>query len=416
MNGQASVQAQRFSLFAIGFSDRTQGMLRAVLERFQEPGYAFVFAPMGSVEILIVNGDMPNVLGSVSRIRAERSCPVVILATRERDDIPDAECLTNPLSPRAFLDALKRAADRLRLAQIAVPAHGGDAVPVQFDPGAGLQGIATAATRMESGLGELDYRGGYLRDIDFSNPEHVQSLYFNAEGYLSHHLKSAIRGLGDGPGIIELQINGNALVVDLVHNRWGGAFDEQALQGLCLAPLYANPEVRRLAAPPRGMQIQGRVEKVYGQADFSQTQHLIASHRTRRAEFILAQIGLWCARGHLPAGTDLNAPLRLRYWPNLPHLPRTLGAMQIAAIWMQSPCSLIETVRRTGLQQRHVFAFFVICDTLGLFEASVDNAAAATASRVQGTKKRRGEKIPGASNRGFLQRLLAKVWRAGEAA
>ncbi|WP_157236196.1 hypothetical protein [Chitiniphilus shinanonensis] len=435
--------ARCFSLFAVGFSERTQSMLKTVLDRHQAPPHKFVFAPAADAEILIVNGDFPHASGVVHRIRNERACSVVVFGRLWRSDIPDAEYLANPLSPGAFLETLRRIADRIhqpamvkdeekvqvaRTLPASPPRAGCFPLRVRGTPAEtnGMGGSAAsmphprfnlgrAAAHMEHDLGRLDFRG-FLRDADFSDAEQVSSLYLNLDGYLVHHIKQALAARIDEPAIVELLINGQSLVLDLEQNRWGGEFNMQALHRLCLAPLYTRPRVRRLAAFPSGTRVQGRAEQVQGQIDFSEGTQVIDSYRTYRAEFIVAQIGLWCARGHLPGGTRLHVPVRLRHWPNLPNLPRSLGAMQIAALWMQSRCSLLQTVERTALPQRHVFAFYVICDSLGLLEhAPGDCADAGIARPAAPAIGNDAADFDRAAQRGFLQRLLEKVWPVGQA-
>jgi hypothetical protein len=64
----------------------------------------------------------------------------------------------------------------------------------------------------------------------------------------------------------------------------------------------------------------------------------------------------------------VDAPVRLRSWPNLNRLTLPPEAMRIAGLWSRGPQSLRETVRQLGIPQRYVFAFYSACAALGHVE------------------------------------------------
>lgn len=455
--GTAAMNRQ-FAIFAIGFSERTQQVLQMMLERFGDLQYAL--APLDRAEILLVNGDIPSVKEAVDAIRAQRPCPAVVLCTRERTDIPDAHCLLNPISARAFMDILQLVAARLQPALApagnaaaetaaeaaaeaaaerreavmpeAMPEAAMPEAPVfpapprprMPPPGPAAEGKSpkskdrektgggtpAAAGLLEKELGGLDNRGRYLRDIDLNDAKQVAGLYFNPRGYLCEYLREILSANRDAAVAVEVTIGTRRLILDFARNRWYGQLDEEALHRLCLEPLEFAPEIRVMDDwQPNGMEHRGHSEWTLAQAGFSNDRQPVDKQRSFRAEFILAQIGLWCSRGSLPKGVDLHATLSLRHWPNLPGLPRTYGAMQIAALWMQSPCSLANTVERTGLQQRHVFAFYAICHALNLFvDEAADGEAQPDAAPAAAAKKKP------ATTLGFLRNLMKAVWRSDD--
>lgn len=72
----------------------------------------------------------------------------------------------------------------------------------------------------------------------------------------------------------------------------------------------------------------------------------------------LWKLTLWAARGRLPAGTPLDIPVFLRWWPNLTRLDVSPSALAIAALWSREPHSLALTTQVLGVPQRWVFAFY----------------------------------------------------------
>ena len=424
MKDPSVYQERHLALGAIGFTQRTHSMLEKVLGCYRRPGVSFGFKPPDQADILLVNGDLPDSVATLQRLHAQRPRPTVIVGMRRGDTFPDACYLPSSLSSQAFMQTLWNLADQLQ----AVPRPAADAgkrpgaeqamppapvlvpknesrnaasatgqvkshVPAREDEPKG--NVTHAAEQIEADLGKLDNRGGYFRNIDFHDQAQLNKLYFNPENFLSQHLRAAVRKLPDKAAILEVNIAGRVLILDFKRNRWSGSLDEHALRALCLEPLHAAPQLRLLPEPPQNRSAAG------GGSDDAPKEA-----RSDRAEFILAQIGLWCSRGHLPRDVDPFAPIRLRHWPNLPHLPRTYGAMRLAALWTQRPCSLAEAAERTGILQRHVVAFYVLCDMLDLLDVSPVRSSAPNASQPARAPDVRP---PGDEQRGFLRKLMQFV-------
>ena len=115
----------------------------------------------------------------------------------------------------------------------------------------------------------------------------------------------------------------------------------------------------------------------------------------------LWQIALWTARGRVPKGTDLHKPILLLYWPNFTRLIVTPYALKISALWMENPCSLLETSQILAIPQRYVFTFFSAASTLKL--AFVDRRLKSRISSRQASDQKPNAK------RSLFQRFLARL-------
>ncbi len=448
--------ARTTTLCAMGFGTSALVNLEATLRRLGQD--AFSFSKLNQADILLFNGDLPECTTIVRRLRQHRKCPIVVVGAPPHEDIPNICFLQHPLAPETLMQTLHRlsaapdapdapvgaetaAADA---AAVSVSAAAVDTlvppiVPAMFSLGASNAGAAPldsawenaispagareAAGALERDLGLFDHHGGFFHDVDLNDPLQVRRLCFNPDGYLSEYIRSALLVMGKEATLIDISLEGRRILLDPTGNRWGGDLDEKLLQRLCLGPLRHKPKIRLL--PRSGLKgrinAQGRAEIVPGLADFSGEQQPITNHRARRAEFILAQIALWCAHGRLREGTDIHTPLSLKHWPNLPCLPRIQGAMQISALWMLHPCSLAQAVAITGLRQRQVFAFYTVCDALCLFEERggaadadnewIDRIRSALNSSQNASQKTAAPKESSSGLPAFLQRLLAKVWK-----
>jgi len=401
---------------------------------------AFAVAPLSEAEVLFFNGDLPGCATIIRRLRQHRKCPIIVVGSTPHENIPDVQFLQYPLTPDTLMETLYRivplpglstgAEDYRAEKNGAEPAAASGASPeinipvledAQEDEGAVQTNPRNAAGALERNLGVFDHYAGFVHDVNLDDPLQTHRVYFNPNGYLSEYLRRSLIVMGKEAALIDVAIQDQRILLDLTGNRWGGDMNEELLQRSCLGPLRNKPKIRLIGrSGVRGkVSAQGKEETVPGLADFSGKEQLLLNHRMRRAEFIIAQIALWCARGRLREGTDIHTPLSLRHWPNLPCLPRLQGAMQMAALWMLHPCSLAQTIEITGLKQRQVFAFYTVCDSLCLF-VDQPSVAAPTADdewveRIRSALHSTHNKPDPQSSRGilpaFLRRLLSKVWK-----
>ncbi len=125
--------------------------------------------------------------------------------------------------------------------------------------------------------------------------------------------------------------------------------------------------------------------------------------RLQRLDATLWKVALWTARGRVPHGTSLDAPVSLRAWPNLSRLEVIPGAMQMTALWIAQPTSLLQTAERLAVPYRYVFSFFTACQALGLIEQTTVADAVAVHSPPP-------EQLPAkAERRGLFGRMLNKL-------
>lgn len=123
---------------------------------------------------------------------------------------------------------------------------------------------------------------------------------------------------------------------------------------------------------------------------------------TVSADYLLWKMSLWTARGRLPQETNLEKNVILLHWPNFTRLVVTPYALQIAALWLEKPLSLLETVRLLDIPQRYVFSFYSASYALNL----------AFLERREGARALEAEKKPlpqAHTKRGLLKRLLAHI-------
>lgn len=120
---------------------------------------------------------------------------------------------------------------------------------------------------------------------------------------------------------------------------------------------------------------------------------------TRNA--LLWKMALWSARGRVPEGVVLDAPVYLQHLPDLTTLVAPPHALRIAALWLNHPINLLALSERLGLPQRYVFAFYSACAAIGL----------AGPARRDADKLIDAPEISAASMGSLLSRLRAHLTR-----
>lgn len=89
---------------------------------------------------------------------------------------------------------------------------------------------------------------------------------------------------------------------------------------------------------------------------------------SERLDSLIWRLGLWASRGRLPAGTALDALVRIRLWPNLTRLQIPPHAVRILGLWSRRPTSLRETTRLLGIPQRYVFGVYSACAAIEVIQ------------------------------------------------
>ncbi|HFC54193.1 MAG TPA: hypothetical protein ENJ43_07140 [Gammaproteobacteria bacterium] len=80
----------------------------------------------------------------------------------------------------------------------------------------------------------------------------------------------------------------------------------------------------------------------------------------------LWKLAVRTARGRIPAGTDLRAPVYLHHWPNLSRLLPVQHGLCIAALWTRHPVSLMEAATILNIPPKYLFSFYSAASAIGL--------------------------------------------------
>ncbi len=117
-------------------------------------------------------------------------------------------------------------------------------------------------------------------------------------------------------------------------------------------------------------------------------------------ETFLWKLAVRTARGRIPTGTDLRAPVSLRHWPNLSRLMPIRHGLRISALWTKQPVSLMETATLLDIAPKYIFSFYSAARALDLIEQG---------ERSGGERAPRAPSSQSPEHKGFLSKILARL-------
>ncbi len=229
---------------------------------------------------------------------------------------------------------------------------------------------------------------GYMADINPKNPAEVEKVYYEPEKYLQGFFEKAFsvaQQLQTGGVSIEGLYTPMILYPEKNQLLCGCDATENQLRTMTLLPLASNSHLRLITLSHSEVQ-----------------QRQVAGKLTMQPlDNFLWKVALWTARGKIPKGTDLTKDVVLIHWPNFTHLIVTPHALEISALWIAHPHSLLDTAKVLEIPQRYVFSFFSAACAIKL--AFIDR-------RLE--KRARQALNPNGSDknkRGLFQRILARL-------
>ncbi|OUD12334.1 hypothetical protein [Thioflexithrix psekupsensis] len=228
---------------------------------------------------------------------------------------------------------------------------------------------------------------GHAPDISPDNSVENHRLFYQPEKYLQGCLQQQLllaKKKTDINGILFTNLSEPLILLPKLNKVcYGAGFNDSKLHTMASLPMQCHPS---------------RIEH-FGQ---TQTELYLKQHRLIESslELLLWKMSLWTARGRLPQDTDLNSPIVLTRWPNFTRLVVTPYALQIAALWMEKPLSLLATGELLQIYQRYVFSFYSAAHSIGLASAENGN---------NHYNNRHNNQPAQHQKRGLLRRLLAHI-------
>lgn len=188
---------------------------------------------------------------------------------------------------------------------------------------------------------------GSMPDVDLENPGEREKIFYAPQQFLQGFVEQAFTlGIGNGSVV--------------------------RLSGPAFGRITIYPFARKITVHTASYSLSTVSRIPLGEADVKiellpdAPQFPPETESLETLDAFLWKLALWASRGRLPLGTDLNSPLVLKRWPNLPRLLPAPHATRIAGLWAREPIVLSRSLKALNIPQRHVFAFYSACAAQGI--------------------------------------------------
>ncbi|MGD9889178.1 MAG: hypothetical protein AB7S56_07945 [Halothiobacillaceae bacterium] len=355
----------------------------------------------GSHQIVIIDLDAADNTRLWSDLRRQFSGPAIVLSVREQT-LTNAFWVAKPVKAEHFSAALARAKNAIQqtysppVEHLSKPVSSSRLKPAvsmhtisdaQQAPKATGENEARSSADAALGMNaNLDERAqnccGDIPDTVYLDIQQRDMLFGDCKDNLVHYMQEALRMTAKG-GVVNLSgLSAHPFYVSAAEDFVSTPVPEAFLRSLC---------VRSSDSARIKLVFVDKTPAEIGPSD---------DRRLRCVDNMLWKLALWSSRGRVAMGTSLDAPVRLRAWPNIPRLMTVPHSLRIAALWVMQPTGLLETARKLNVPHRFVFAFYCACKAFDL----VEQLGAEVSSGVKHEPKKMTEE-----KRGLFGSLLKKL-------
>lgn len=191
---------------------------------------------------------------------------------------------------------------------------------------------------------------GHVTGIDFSDTEQVIQASFNSKSYFLGYLKYAVKVAKDKGRVVKLNTSWNPLIIFPESNEiW---LDSEEMQ------LRAFSGIEVVKFSDSGMSLSTVDHKKFGCSDKLECFF--------DSDVFLWKVAIWTSKGRYPDSLDIHRPVFLKQWPNFTRLLITPHALQITALLMIEPRSLLDVVETLKIKPEYVFVFISAAHAIGL--------------------------------------------------
>ena len=164
------------------------------------------------------------------------------------------------------------------------------------------------------------------------------------------YVQSALKVARDKGRILQLNLSWKPVIIfPHRHEVWLDADDKQ-LRAFCGLAIKSQGGKNMSLSPVEKSNIQfnDKMENFYDMDAF------------------IWKMAIWTSKGRFPVSLDINRPVYLKHWPNFTRLVVTPHALQIAALLINGPRTLINISDSLRIKPQYVFVFISAAHALGL--------------------------------------------------
>jgi len=352
-----------------GLDDRAQKLLKLFFEGPCKGRFELVSRVLADIQL--VDLDRPSGWGYYQKQRAiNPKQPLVAISLDAGKETEVAHFIKKPMRLDTVLRVLEEAGGRFQhhvgeqqaRAASASPGHSpspASNTESQPAPATANERSAASATQRRKGSAMTadaladDQFLQFLRrsqDIDLARAHLAKDLFYDPAACFQGYFRNAVHLAHEQETPVRIGgFWGHLYIVPAENRAYSELLDSR------LRPLTV------MRMPKGDVEIEpvesAQIEQLAAKSGFMKT--------TSSIDALHWKLALWSSRGRLPPGTDIDAPIYLRRWPNFTRFLETPNAMRIAALWARHPASLKDTLEALGIRQAETFAFYSAAIAIG---------------------------------------------------
>ncbi len=210
--------------------------------------------------------------------------------------------------------------------------------------------VSKHRTAMNLSEGNFTAYIGHVEGINFFDRQQALGARFDPKSFYLGYVLSALKAAREHNKILQLNTSWKPLVIfPHSHEVWLDANDHQlrAFAGIALNR-KANRNISLSPIDRNSTDFNENMENFYD------------------VDAFLWKIAVWTSKGRYPENINIDRPVYLKHWPNFTRLIITPHALQISALLIHSPKTLVEIIETLKVRPEFVFVFISAAQALDL--------------------------------------------------
>ncbi len=311
-------------------------------------------------EVDIVDLDFPSGKSALDKIRSQKMRRPVIVLSREEVSFKDVLYVEKPIHLATILSVLAQART---LIQQQGWSKSFDILPVKttenpvsvaekkaLGDGVEIKKTAKHKTAMQMDEGSFSAFIGMITEIDFNDKDQLDKAFYSPKNYFQGYVTAAVKVSKEKNRMLQLNSNWKPLLIfPHSHEVWLDADDKQLRAFASLEMNKATgAKLTITAIDPATSAVREKMDKFYD------------------IDAFVWKLAIWTSKGRYPQALDIHRPVFIKHWPNFTRSLITPHALQITALLMRGPRSMLNIVETLNIKPQYVFVFISAAYALGL--------------------------------------------------
>ncbi len=311
-----------------------------------------------SADMSIVNMDSVDGGELLEKVRNEYPLRHIIVLSVSDPQLEDTHYVARPIRVDALIKTIKKVS-QLPLLD---PRRVGAAIATkpELKEGSVTRHAAQVKAAMPAKVSQVEAKKppisrARIPKVDFCQAESKESYFYDPENHLQGEISTAIkRAVKKNISVqLSIRIGGEWKTITVLPEakKVITSINDTCLKRLCTSPLCTLEVKMRSHNRKNSFELEYRA---------------VESKTGRSIDAFLWQVALWSAQGRAPLGTDLNAPVYLRHWPNITRLSVSPGMMRVVTLLIGQPHKLPLISQVLGIPYSQVFSLYSAAQAIGL--------------------------------------------------